>query len=397
MKLIRLYFFSWVLVIAVVAPVAGAVLDDTVNAGLSNQWYIGLGAGTAFLQPNPVAPAIDPEENDDDYGTIVIGRDLSNLSSLQLQLHEMGGVALNNGEQANYQAVDMALLFRFFDTRDRQLVAGKVALALYGMASLGNLSRDIPSDISLKNESDFYLGYGAGAELFLGQYFSIRLQAAVIDDDAQYAALSVVTRFGNRKSTQPPANFPATSPRKPAARDEPSVSTQEATAATSTLSPPAAPPTPVPATPESRVVSDVDNDGVEDAVDQCADSAPGFPVRESGCAVFNGVLSGVKFAPGSTVLEPESLAQLDVLANVLKRYPAARIQIAVHTDTGISEREQAILTRARERAVGTYLLNLGIRANRLILRSMGGAVPVSDNATAEGRALNNRIEILEYR
>ena len=58
-------------------------------------------------------------------------------------------------------------------------------------------------------------------------------------------------------------------------------------------------------------------------------------------------------------------------------------------------REQAILTRARLRTVGTYLVGRGVSANRLVLRSFGGSRPIADNATEAGRERNNRIEVLE--
>ena len=423
MKLTKWYLFACVSLLMLALPVSGAPAGDGTTAGLNDQWYLGLGGGTAFLQPDPVDSSIDNDEDQGRYGGMTIGRDMGRLSSLQLQYHSLGSVALSNGEDADYEALDLALLYRFYDSRDRQLSPGNIAIALYGMAALGSVSRDIDSGLELEDRAEFYLGYGGGAELFLGNLFSVRLQASVIDQDAQYASLSLVARFGGGKP-QPAApggqtttsavvdvngeqasQLPQT-PVEVAAPVSNDVPLPELPAPELPLREIPVPGLPVPDSggqlPPDRIPpiaadADSDGDGVPDSVDECAGSAPGYPVRDSGCPLLNGVLSAVKFRTGSSVFQPESLAQLDALASLLKRYPDSRIQILVHTDTSVSERQQAILTRGRIRALGTYLLNSGIRANRLILRSMGGTVPVSDNSTAEGRALNNRIEILEYR
>ena len=393
-----------------------AALGSGPTPGLTDQWYVGLGGGVSFLQPNPVAPPIDPVEEQGSYGRLTIGRDLGRLASLQLQFHSMGEVALSNGEDATYNAVDAALLYRFFDTRDGQLVPTQLGLTLYGIAGLGGLSRETDSDLALKNQSEFFLSYGLGAEVFLNRHFSLRLQGAVVDEDAQYVSLSLVTRFGGtntqsrnaasapeikQNSVSTDEQITAETAARPATTDP--ITDLPAPSVSVPVNP--APITPVPNSnptpeaPQSRKIEDLDSDrdGVPDLQDECNDSAPEFPTRANGCPLFNGVLSAVKFEDNSARLLPESRPQLDALAKVLKNHPEARIQILVHTDTSINETEQAILTRGRIRTLGTYLLSRGIRANRLILRSMGGSVPVSDNSTPQGRAINNRIEVLEYR
>lgn len=147
----------------------------------------------------------------------------------------------------------------------------------------------------------------------------------------------------------------------------------------------------------NSVTGDADNDGVSNDIDQCNDSAAGFPVRGNGCAVLNGVLSGVKFKQGSAELTPDSMQELSILADLLTKYPMARIQLLAHTDNTGSMKQQATLTRARLRSIGTYLLQQGVRANRLILRSLGGSSPIYDNSTPHGRSRNNRIELIEQR
>jgi len=128
--------------------------------------------------------------------------------------------------------------------------------------------------------------------------------------------------------------------------------------------------------PISSLTQDADVDGIPDEFDDCPNSLEAYPVLDNGC-------------PGAD-------DQLDFLADVLAQYPEARIELKAHTDNSRDEREQSILTRARLRTIGTYLvIERGVRARRLVLRSLGGAEPIADNNTESGRLENNRIEISE--
>jgi outer membrane protein OmpA-like peptidoglycan-associated protein len=50
------------------------------------------------------------------------------------------------------------------------------------------------------------------------------------------------------------------------------------------------------------------------------------------------------------------------------------------------------LSEARAQAVKNYLASKAINSARLIVKGYGESMPVADNNTAEGRALNRRIE-----
>jgi len=51
------------------------------------------------------------------------------------------------------------------------------------------------------------------------------------------------------------------------------------------------------------------------------------------------------------------------------------------------------LSEARAKAVRDYLVQMGIEASRIGYKGYGNSRPIADNQTAEGRALNRRIEI----
>ena len=100
----------------------------------------------------------------------------------------------------------------------------------------------------------------------------------------------------------------------------------------------------------------------------------------------------LEFASGKAVLDPTANVVLDRLAALLRATPGAKVEIVGHTDAlGTAERNQ-ILSEARAEAVKAYLIEHGVSAERLSARGEGEGNPAGDNATAEGRQLNRRID-----
>lgn len=368
---------------------------------LDDQWYIGIGGGASWLQPNPVKPGLGLSARQGVGGHLFFGRDLDDRSSAQATFYALGEAQLENDAELSqddrivpFNAADASILYRIYDTNDRRLRPSTLSLALYGRFALGFINRD--TAVPLSNDAAVYFGAGGGAEMFFTKNLSLRLEGMYHDRDAASGSLQLVARFGgtrrlqNRPFTRPPA--PSTGEVPPPSAPAPSASTLPPTPTLPQAPTVSAPAVPTPAIPTNQ---DSDGDSVPNAQDQCPGSKAGFPVRATGCALFDGVLSGVSFAQGTELLLPGATNQLDFLANVLKQYPQARVELHAHTDNQGTVRDQAILTRARLRTMGTYLVGKGIRSNRLVLRSFGGTRPLYDNATAEGRAANNRIEVIE--
>lgn len=359
---------------------------------LSDQWYFGIGGVGSKLDPNPRQPGLGLTESVGTGATLILGRDLDDRSSVQLQLSSLGEAEFDNGVTAAYSSADAAVLYRLFDSRDRNLYRDGFGVAFYGRFALGLIHRE--SDQALEDDALVHFSIGAGLETFLLGNLSLRAEASYHELDASSGNLSLVYRFGGTPSRtlaapQVPAPEPTSTIQSvPIAAD---VASSEAGDEISD---------PDPEDSAAEIVSknaDVDGDGVADGVDQCLSSARGFPVRENGCPLFDGVLSGVRFVEGAATLEPGSDRQLDSLINVLLQHPDARIELHAHSDNTGTVKEQAVLTRARLRSVGTYLLERGIRSNRMVLRSFGGAKPRFNNDSEDGRLRNNRIEVFEKR
>jgi outer membrane protein OmpA-like peptidoglycan-associated protein len=144
---------------------------------------------------------------------------------------------------------------------------------------------------------------------------------------------------------------------------------------------------------------DTDGDGVDDARDRCPGTAAGTRVDAAGCPILFTpertpvILRGVTFETGRSSLRTESFTVLDLVAQSLNGNPDIRIEIAGFTDSVGSIRTNTRLSQARAEAVRVYLASKGVNPSRMVARGYGPAAPVAPNNTAEGRALNRRVEL----
>ena len=145
---------------------------------------------------------------------------------------------------------------------------------------------------------------------------------------------------------------------------------------------------------------DSDGDGIPDSRDKCPHAAEifNFYQDEDGCPdekpepIGDGVLPGVSFDGNTSELDPESFPALDSLAARLTAYPGTEIEVQGFLDDRAGPRAKA-LSRERAEAVVEYLVDRGIEAIRLHAAGYGSAQPRAPNRTAEGRAMNRRIQI----
>ncbi len=104
--------------------------------------------------------------------------------------------------------------------------------------------------------------------------------------------------------------------------------------------------------------------------------------------------SNVQFATGSATVQPGMRDTLRRIASVLNQYPGSQVSIIGHTDsTGGLDLNQR-LSEQRANAVRNELIAFGVRPNDLSAIGRGPSEPIADNATAEGRAANRRVELV---
>lgn len=137
--------------------------------------------------------------------------------------------------------------------------------------------------------------------------------------------------------------------------------------------------------------------GVKNDVEQSGATSLGVDVTEmpDGTLRVN-IPSSVSFDTGKYDLKPELLPVLDSVARALVQHPELRAKAIGHTDSTGSMQVNQTLSVNRANAVTNYLSARGVQANRLMTEGRGPNTPVADNGTAEGRAMNRRVELYLY-
>ena len=94
-----------------------------------------------------------------------------------------------------------------------------------------------------------------------------------------------------------------------------------------------------------------------------------------------------------SVIKPEGMGKLDALVDRLKGVSFEVVIAVGHTDSVGSAAYNQRLSLARAESVKTYLASKGVDRQRIRTEGRGETQPVADNATAEGRAKNRRVDI----
>ena len=105
-------------------------------------------------------------------------------------------------------------------------------------------------------------------------------------------------------------------------------------------------------------------------------------------------LGDVLFAFNKADLTPQAAPRLDKLASFLRQFPDRRLRIEGYTDSVGGDAYNLELSQRRAQAVQDALVQRGVDPSRITARGYGKAHPVADNGSAEGRAMNRRVEIV---
>ncbi len=102
----------------------------------------------------------------------------------------------------------------------------------------------------------------------------------------------------------------------------------------------------------------------------------------------------VDFVPGTYQLAPGSRAVLDDAYRAIETCPQdIKITVAAFTDNVGDPTAKQIISRTRAQVTADALVRRGLAASRVDAEGYGAASPVADNATPQGRLLNQRVAI----
>ena len=102
----------------------------------------------------------------------------------------------------------------------------------------------------------------------------------------------------------------------------------------------------------------------------------------------------VDFVAGSYQLSPAAQAVLDDAYRAIETCPQdLKITVAAYTDDVGDPTAKQIISRTRAEVTADALVKRGLAATRVDAEGYGAASPVADNATPQGRRLNQRVAI----
>ncbi len=113
--------------------------------------------------------------------------------------------------------------------------------------------------------------------------------------------------------------------------------------------------------------------------------------REEGVALS---LNNLHFLPDQAVILAQDYPLLDRIAQMLKSVPDRTLLVKGYTADVGSMESQMVLSQERARVVVDEMVSRGLEADRFVFIGLGGAEPLGDNGTEEGRKLNRRVEIV---
>ncbi len=342
-----------------ITPVGGYVLKEG-NLNLENEWLFG-----AELQYNAIDSVLKPELSVLYTPEVDYDDNVNDTSILRVALNavyeygEKGGLTPFAKMGAGYEKID---------TR------------LYG------------------NGNDVYLDVGAGVKMALTEAIALKVEAMYMlkdpfdnADNSLAAFVGLTFGFGGGEAPAPVAEEPAAEPAPMPVR-EPAPVIPDSDNDGVDDNGDACPDTPMEAQVDAKGCPlDSDNDGVIDLDDACANTPAGFKVNEMGCPVTMELM--LTFKTNSAEIDAASAPKVQEFGNFLAENKGYSIHVIGHTDSVGSDSYNKSLSERRANSVRDMLVGQGIDAARITTEGRGESQPKADNATAEGRQANRRIEV----
>ena len=142
---------------------------------------------------------------------------------------------------------------------------------------------------------------------------------------------------------------------------------------------------------------DSDNDGVEDAEDECPEvvgsiTNNGCPeIKESKIRELSEIGQTIYFQTNSNGLSKNDKRILSRVYEILAAYQNYELEVQGHTYSLGAADLIMKLSKARAQAVVDYLIFKGFSRNKISARGYGESKPIESNLTARGRSLNRRV------
>lgn len=128
--------------------------------------------------------------------------------------------------------------------------------------------------------------------------------------------------------------------------------------------------------------------------EELAMEIPGARVERVGEGIVVTFDSGLLFAYDSDAITGAARENLTNLAESLRKYSDTDVLIVGHTDATGSDAYNQGLSERRAASAANFLASQGITRTRVQTAGRGEGEPIDSNESAEGRALNRRVEVV---
>jgi len=102
-------------------------------------------------------------------------------------------------------------------------------------------------------------------------------------------------------------------------------------------------------------------------------------------------LKNLNFETDKAIILESSFAELNLLSDFLKMYPAIQVYLDGYTDKTGTKQYNVVLSEERAKAVKKYLTDDGIKESRLLARGYGEILPIDKKN--DNSATNRRVEV----
>ncbi|ASJ71390.1 OmpA family protein [Granulosicoccus antarcticus] len=307
--------------------------------------YVTGGVGVTRLEPESPTPALSISDKSDAGAHLGLGYDLSRIFSVEAYVADLGEAEVEflgvSAGSIDYQVYGISLLGYLFNSRsgsalidsDTNGLFRREGLSVYGRAGIGHMLND-SNGVAYKRDYPTHAAFGLGLEYGFRNGVALRTELMGMDTDARYLNVGILKRFGG-----------------------------------------------VPVAPVAPVEPEV----VAKALPE-----PELPTPEPMAAPLVPPL--VYFEVDHAELNVEDRQKLDDFATAMLENDMT-IQIDGHTDWIAKEQYNMSLSVRRAETVFNYLASKGLPEERMTTMGYGETRPISNNNTANGRALNRRAEL----
>lgn len=152
---------------------------------------------------------------------------------------------------------------------------------------------------------------------------------------------------------------------------------------------------PMPTANQIADLEDDDNDGVINARDLCPDTPVQSEIDNDGCGTFIKTSKmqslHILFANNSSIIPPVFITQIRQMAEFLKTYPSASIELKGYASKVGNSEHNLKLSKKRSETVENQLLRYGIERERVKIVGFGDTELASHGDSQVAHALNRRV------